>query len=100
MKKYLVILNQSGGCDYSINCGTEVVQIYLNPECIEKDLLDWLIDNYGEDTIMSLYLIQLVPLENTEIMNVDLVSLKNQLIKKEEESEEYREYLRLRNKYG
>lgn len=101
MKKFIAVLNQSGGCDYTIGCGVEVKKIDAeNIETAEKKILKILKEGYPDIDSLKIY-------EITDEKTVDLRKFYKEI---EDEKESYRqrkqeendraEYERLVKKFG
>lgn len=91
MSKFLFILNQESGCDYTIHCGT-LVKIVEADNLLNayKDIQE----NYGLDSDMS-YDEYPINIRVFDITNSVCIS-KNEL---KEELKEYNEYLKLKSKF-
>lgn len=84
MKNYLVCIIQKGeGCDYTIGCGRAVKKYEAKDPCdLYKKVYEDFEMYFDEDNIESAYFV--------EIENVNCF---------EEIDDDYKEYLRLKNKY-
>lgn len=92
MKKYLFIIKATEGCDYSINCGIDYIEIE------EKDIIrayKKVREAYGIECDFKIYDRELQDIRCYDITNSVYTSfdnLKNEL-------KEYNEYLKLKKKY-
>lgn len=89
MKKYLFVLRQDEGCDYTIECGTAVFE--TDAENIVKAYKD-LQENYGLDENMNY---------REEEIEIEVYEVDNYISKSElkQELEEFNDYLKLKNKF-
>lgn len=71
--KYIAVLKQSGGCDYTIGCGIEVIEIDETERSGALDKLDEIVDDYKDtDGLESITLYEIssvvnVPLDNNYV---------------------------------
>jgi len=61
MPSYLLVMHQSGGCDYTIACGTKTV--HLGNCTLEKAVaeVEQIIEDYGDDRIDEVELYEVTP---------------------------------------
>lgn len=89
MNKYLFVLHQDGGCDYTIECGTAVMEVEA------KNIIDayqQLQNQYGLDSNMN-YCEEEIDITLYEIkQSVYKLKLKDHLSK-------YNEYLKLKKEF-
>ena len=101
MAKFAIEFNQTPGCDYSIGCGTRVLNVDASSfdEIIEKIANG---DYYALDLLSDIRIYEVL-----SFVDVDVEYLKrkqNEMViaarKRAEEEAELKEYKRLQAKYG
>lgn len=102
MKIYKAYLFQEGGCDYTIGCGHQIVDIEAISMTEAKEKILEIIDYYSINNLDSVEIYEI-----SEVFEVDLDAIKYKIKKEEEnakfmqkELEELKEFERLKNKYG
>lgn len=103
--KYIAILRQEGGCDYTIGCGINTIQFEADsPKEAAEKLQNIIKDNYNSDE-HRLKQVNFYEIKNSYEVDVDLWYKKfddeiNAIQRKEQEKAEWAEYLRLKEKFG
>lgn len=89
MKKYLFVLHQEGGCDYTIECGTSTLEVEAQNIAEAYMILN---AAYGLEANMNY---------RGEEIEIDAYEISNHISKEElkKETEEFNEYLKLKNKF-
>lgn len=104
MEKYKLIISQEAGCDYTIKCGLNVIDILAN-NIVDalKESKEIIVENYSgkENRLKSA---ELVEIQQSLILNVE--DIYNEKIEAEKRKQliqvnaaEYAEFLRLKNKF-
>jgi hypothetical protein len=100
MKVFKAILKQNPACDYSIECGTKVINIDVPCSSLyeaEKLVRNIIKENYSTDNT-KLVSAEVFEIKSISKLNLDLlykVIQKEQII----EDPEYKEFLRLQEKF-
>lgn len=106
--KYYAAINQTGGCDYTIKCGFDLVEIKnaIDIEHAEKLFKEMIFheDNsyYDERALSSAKIISVVAEKNVDIKAIYHQRFCDQELKSKEiiDLNEYEEYQRLKEKFG
>lgn len=114
MQKYLLVLNQGGGCDYTIACGIKTIVLEY-PENLSMEEVQervkkevFLADGYGylrsgsSEEIQESVLYKISESVNLPLGNwkTELESEKKAQKNKEQEEKEKELYLKMKAKYG
>ncbi len=102
--KYKAYLKQEGGCDYTIGCGIRVIDIEASDIIEAKDKLFKEVKETYNDSENRLSKVELYEINNILIINIEewqkrFDNEEYELIQKEKEAAEYKEFLRLKSKY-
>ena len=101
---YKAYLSQEGGCDYTIGCGKEVIEIEAdNMDDAKKELERRIKENYYDEFEIN----EAILFEINEEFNMDIKEIyknrENEIKeenRKKEQIKEKEEYERLKNKYN
>ena len=103
-KEFIAVLHQSGGCDYTIECGTKVVTLSATDmNGAKQELSEMIEEEYTGDSKLSTATIY----EISDNLSVDLRSIYSDIKRKNDDARtskandfEKNEYERLHKKFG